>query len=1005
MSRNASLGKYGRLPLLILTGIAFMDWADQAAYNVLLPDIRDSLHLSDTGILAVVAVAGAASLLLTVPIAWLADRTNRVHLALVGAAVWGAFSLSTGLATFVVMLVIVRSGAAIGQAVVFPTHNSLLADYYPIDQRPKVYAFHQGGNVVGQLVGVLAGAGLAEAFGWRAPFVVFAIPVLLLVVVGLRLREPERGVYERAAGAGEEGLSEEAEAAGVAEPPPSYAEAYRMVWKIATLRRIFLALPFLASSLIGFASLAALQYDRTFGLDATQRGWTAVPVLLVQVVGLLVGARLAARAAQDHPARIFRVLAGSSIVASAAAAGFAAAPNVALAVAAQCLIAAALAIVGPGVLAALSLAVPPRARAIGFSIGALFILPGLVVLPLVGWIGHTFGLRWGLAMMTPVFVLGGLCIASVGRVVDADIADVWTATATRAELLAARARGDLKQLLVRKLDVRYGDVRVLFDVDIEIAEGEIVALLGTNGAGKSTLLGAIAGTVEASNGAIVFEGRDITHAPPEEIARYGIAQVPGGKGVFPSLTVAENLRVSSWQVRRDGGEADRRRSKVLELFPVLAERLNDPAADLSGGQQQMLALGMALVSQPKLLVIDELSLGLSPIVVDELLEVVRAIRDGGTTVIVVEQSVNVALTLADRAYFMEKGEIRFRGDASELLAQPELLRSVYLAGAGAGLAVAEAEPTEPPDHAGAVGLSAAESASRVGDLGGARVTSHGQVPGRSVPPALEVRGLRVAFGGITAVDDVHLACAPGEILGVIGPNGAGKTTLFDLVSGLTPADAGDVHLGAADVTGHSAAARARAGLGRSFQDSRLFESLTVVETLAVALERWIEAGDALGTALATPAVSLTEAAVRARTAELVELFGLGAFRSKLLGELSTGSRRIVDLACVVAHQPTVVLLDEPSSGIAQREAEALGPLLLRLRDHLGATLLVVEHDLALVTSVADRLVAMDQGQVVIAGPAAEVLAHPRVVDAYLGSGSAARHRSGTQVPQPQGVPS
>lgn len=254
-----------------------------------------------------------------------------------------------------------------------------------------------------------------------------------------------------------------------------------------------------------------------------------------------------------------------SVVASGAAAAFAAAPNVLLAVAAQCLIAASLAVVGPGILASLSLAVPPRARAIGFSIGALFVLPGLVVLPVVGWIGTELGLRWGMGLMTPVFVVGGLVIASVSRVVDADIADVWTSTATRAELLAARARGEVKLLLVRKLDVRYGDVRVLFDVDIEVEEGEIVALLGTNGAGKSTLLGAIAGTVEASNGAVVFDGRDITHAPPEEIARHGIAQVPGGKGVFPSLSVADNLRVASWQARRDPAEARRRRQGVGDL--------------------------------------------------------------------------------------------------------------------------------------------------------------------------------------------------------------------------------------------------------------------------------------------------------------------------------------------------------------------------------------------------------------------------------------------------------
>ncbi|HET8931403.1 MAG TPA: MFS transporter [Acidimicrobiales bacterium] len=947
-------------PLMILAGLAFMDAADQAAYGILLPDIRDALNLTDTGILLVSAIGGGMGLLGTVPIAWLADRTSRVRLALIGAAVWALFSMSTGLATVVVLLVIVRCGTSIGQAVVFPTHNSLIADYYPIEVRPKVYASHQLGNVLGQLFGVLAGAGLATAFGWRVPFIVFGIPVVLLVVLGLKMREPVRGSFERAAA----GIGAEAEAMAIAEVPPSYAEAYRMVWKIGTLRRVFAALPFLAASIIGFTSIAALQYDRTFGLTTWQRGWVSVPVLAVQVGGLLIGARVATVQASKSVARMFTMIGWAAGAGALFALGFAAAPNAALAVAANAALVACLAIVGPGVLAALSLAIPARARAIGFSIGALFILPGLVVLPLVGWVGDTWGLRWGMAVMTPVLVIGGLIISSARSVVDDDIADVWTGSATRAELLAARARGDMQLLMIRQLDVRYGDVRVLFDVDAEIAEGEIVALLGTNGAGKSTLLGAISGTVEASNGAVVFDGRDITHAPPEEIARLGITQMPGGKGVFPTLTVAENLRAAAWMSRGDAEETDRRVAEVHELFDVLAQRTEEPAANLSGGQQQMLALGMALIVQPRLLLIDELSLGLAPLVVDELLGVVEMLRDRGTTIILVEQSVNVALAVADRAYFMEKGAIRYSGPTAELLERPDLVRSVYLASAGANLATPAARQADRPQGTASDG------------------------------PSLEVAHLRVAFGGIAAVDDVSLAFTPGEIVGVIGPNGAGKTTLFDAISGFVSTDAGEVIFDGHDITRWSPDRRARIGLGRSFQDSRLFESLSVTETLSVALDRWVQGSGVVNAVFRLPAHQLTEAAVAARVDELIDAFGLESFRHKLLRELSTGSRRVVDLACVVAHGPSVVLLDEPSSGIAQREAEALAPLLNNLRDRLDATLLVVEHDLALISRVADRMVAMDQGRIVTVGSPAEVLEHPEVIASYLGTGTTARERSG-----------
>jgi ABC-type branched-subunit amino acid transport system ATPase component len=513
-------------------------------------------------------------------------------------------------------------------------------------------------------------------------------------------------------------------------------------------------------------------------------------------------------------------------------------------------------------------------------------------------------------------------------------------------------------------------VQVLFGVDMEVREGEIVALLGTNGAGKSTLLRAICGVVEADRGAVVFDGIDITHAPPYEIAARGVVQVPGGAGVFPSLSVEENLRLAGWLRRNDDPAAtDAALARAVDHFPILAQRSSEPAGDLSGGQQQMLALGMALIAQPKLLMIDELSLGLAPVVVERLLPLVREIRDEGATVILVEQSVNLALTVADRAYFMEKGEIRFEGPAADLLGRPDLLRSVFLEGAGA--------------------------ASTSGNGKAAVVEAVRTAPDQDVPPALRVDGLTKAFGGVTAVHDVSFSAQPGEIVGIIGPNGAGKTTLFDLISGFVRADRGTVHLGEDDLSSASVAQRAWRGLGRSFQDARLFPALTVDETLAVALERWVEVRDPINPALRLPAAFDSEEQVRTRVEELVELFGLGDFRSRFVRELSTGSRRVVDLACVAAHRPTVVLLDEPSSGIAQRETEALGPLLERLRDGLGAALVVVEHDVPLVTRVADRIVAMDQGAVIADGPPNEVLSDDAVVASYLGSDRHAIARSGS----------
>jgi ABC-type branched-subunit amino acid transport system ATPase component len=510
------------------------------------------------------------------------------------------------------------------------------------------------------------------------------------------------------------------------------------------------------------------------------------------------------------------------------------------------------------------------------------------------------------------------------------------------------------------VDVAYGPVQVLFGVDFDVAEGELVAMLGTNGAGKSTLLKAVAGLVTPQRGTVELDGQDVSHLGAEKTAGKGVALMPGGKGIFPGLTVDENLRLGGWLLRDDQARLRAARDEALDLFPVLADRLAQPAGNLSGGEQQMLALAQTFLTRPRLLLIDELSMGLSPVVVGQLFEVVRAIHQAGTTVVVVEQSVNLALTLADRAVFMEKGEIRFTGPTADLLDRPDLLRSVFISKAVAG------------------GKA----------LGGA-----GDIDDEA-PPVLECHGVVKSFGGLRAVDGVDLSLRKGEILGLIGHNGAGKTTLFDCISGFLPADTGRVVLRGRDVTDWAPHDRARGGLGRSFQEARLYPSLTVWETIAVALERHLASRDMVAAALHLPASFLSEAEVAERVESLVELMGLGAFRDKLVSELSSGSRRIVELACILAQDPTVVLLDEPSAGVAQRETEALAPLLRRVQAHTGCSMLLIEHDIPLVSAVADEMIALELGRVIARGTPGQVLDDPRVIESYLGSDAAAVQRSG-----------
>jgi branched-chain amino acid transport system ATP-binding protein len=344
--------------------------------------------------------------------------------------------------------------------------------------------------------------------------------------------------------------------------------------------------------------------------------------------------------------------------------------------------------------------------------------------------------------------------------------------------------------------------------------------------------------------------------------------------------------------------------------------------------------------------IDELSLGLAPALVESLIETVRRINDAGTTIVLVEQSINVALTIAQRAIFMEKGEIRFDGAVSELLGRGDLVRAVFMGGA----------------------------------LAGAR-RHWGKQPVRE--EVLRAEDMVVRYGGVDALRGAEISVARGEIVGVIGPNGAGKTTLFDAIAGHTVLADGRITLQGVDVTAMPPDERARRGLGRSFQDARLFGSLTVREAIALAHERAVKVRNPGEAALWLPRARRDEARIGRRVDALIYTFGLGAYENKFVHELSTGTRRAVDMACISAAAPDVVLLDEPSSGLAQAETEGLAPLLSRIVRETGCGMLVIEHDLPLISSIADRLVVMNLGTVLASGRPDEVLADPVVAEAYL----------------------
>jgi branched-chain amino acid transport system ATP-binding protein len=946
------------LPMIVLFAIALIDEMDKGALGVLTPEIRDYFGLDITKVTILVSLTGVLTLFLAVPIGFLSDRTNRTRLTAAGAIALGAFGIFTGFAPTLLLFTITRVGAGAGRAF-DPTHASLLADYYPPDSRAGVYAYRQFAVLLGGASGPLIAGAVASVFVWQLAFVVLAIPALIVAVIAVtRMREPVRGEQERRL------LGATEEEALTAERPPSLSEAFRVAWGVRTLRRILYALPFLVGPGLAILGLFSLYYEDVFHVGPGGRGVIVFLSQVAAMAGLLVGGAVATRLLKERPGRVITYGGAMAVAAGLCTAGVAAAPVLPVAIVFGCGFAFFAYILGPATQAILSLVIPARARALGLALGAVAIVPGYLIFVVSGAIGDRFGLRGGILVLVPVFLIGAVILLSGGATVDADIRAA-TAAAMAAQISReAKERGQAKLLVCRDVDVSYGPVQVLFNVDFEVEEGEIIALLGTNGAGKSTLLRAIGGLTPPANGAIFYDGEDITFLPPHEHVARGIVTVPGGKGVFPGLTVGENLRMAAYAQRADEAYLLQATEEVYNYFPILRARIDEDAGNLSGGEQQMLTLGQAFLSRPRLLMIDELSLGLAPVIVEQLLGIVRAIAESGTTIILVEQSVNVALTVAERAVFMEKGEVRFSGSTAELLRRPDILRSVYLKGTGSS--------------SGRIAVRAYERFD---------VLNEPEL-------ALDVRDVSVRFGGVRAVNGVSFTLEEGTSLGIIGPNGAGKTTLFDIISGFVTPTSGEVFLYGDDVTTLGPDKRVQRGLLRSFQDARLFPALTVRENLTVALERHLDVRSATAAALHLPNVRRSETKAATRVDRLVELFALGGSRDKFVRELSTGQRRILDIACVMAAEPRVLLLDEPSSGIAQKEAEELGPVLSRIRYETGCSMLIIEHDMPLIIAVSDELMALELGAFVTRGEPSAVIEHPQVVASYLGTSEEAINRSG-----------
>ena len=705
MTFREGLRAGGFAMVAVLFGLNVIDEIPRAI-RVLAPDIQASLGVSDTVLIGVLSFAGVMVVLGAVPMAALADRVARVRIIPVASAFWAATVFFSGLVVNPFQLFLTNAGTGLGQAYRLPVSNSLLVDAYPIAARSRIFAFEALGRPVGQLLGPLVVGGTAAiaggAEGWRAAFFVVAVPPLLAAAASLILKEPERGRFEQEAVFG----ASAARADDRRELPVTVGAAFARLRKIKTFYFLATGVGVLGFALIALPIQFNLLLEDKYGLGPLERGMVESLVWVASLIALPFAGRVFDRGFRRDPAAMMR-LAGGMVVLTGVVYAVALpikmiGPLVGLLALGQALISTAF-VAAPSIVAAVS---PYRIRAQAFALIPVFVflMGGFFGGLVVGQLSDAYNHRTALLVSAPpaALIVGALIVYGsrwIRRDISLAVEELLEERATHERIAAAGA--SVPVLQVRNLDFSYGPVQVLFDVSLEVARGETLALLGTNGAGKSTLLRAVSGLGFPDRGVVRLNGRTVTYAEAEARHGAGIVQLRGGGGVFPALTGRDNLRAAllsrsrirspdragrtgraDSESRADRAEAEARVESAAELFPALADRLDVAAGDLSGGQQQMLALAMALAHEPEVLLIDELSLGLAPALVQELLEVVEGLRARGQTMVIVEQSLNVALAFADRAVFMEKGRVRFEGPAAELAERDDLVRAVFLGGEG-----------------------------------------------------------------------------------------------------------------------------------------------------------------------------------------------------------------------------------------------------------------------------------------------------------------------------------
>jgi ABC-type branched-subunit amino acid transport system ATPase component/sugar phosphate permease len=687
------LGGTNRWPLVLLTAIYALNVADQYVVPTLFPLLKQDFGLSDSALGVLSGSYIIVVMLFSVPFGYIADRWRRTRIISWGTAAWGATMIFTGSSVNYGSLLAGRMALGAWDPCDNPTSQSLLADYYPAVQRSKVMSVYQVGQLLGIFLVPIAAA-MAASWGWRSAFYFLAIPAFVVAILARRLAEPVRGQQDRL----QLGLAATAKPTSVYDTMP-WRQAYRELFRCRTF---VLATVSSGVGSLFFGSIGT--WSPTFFIryhDMTLA--QAAGAISLLALGGLAGALLSGWIADYLTYR--GMLAGRVVI--GAVARLVALPLFVLtftisntpvmliifALAAACLIAPQ-----APMNAARADVLHPRLRGRGTALDIVVqSLCGAIAPVLVGVLADRYSLRTAFLVTVPLMGLSGLILLTatatyvreerrlrrlvraettgVGGDGDAAESDPGDGPMPGESPAAASLRlartwpsvdegGDL--LVIEDLDVAYGQIQVLFDVNLRVPDGGVHALVGRNGVGKTTLLSAVAGLVDWRGGRVIYDGLELTGVPAEQRVKLGITLMSGGRSTFPSMSVEENIWIGAFPYHAERALVAERFDAVLDVFPMLRSRLAQSGGTLSGGEQQMVALARALMAGPRLLLLDELSIGLAPVVTRELFKVVAAIKELGTTVVIVEQSVPNALSVADRVMYMEKGRVTDLGPAAQL---------------------------------------------------------------------------------------------------------------------------------------------------------------------------------------------------------------------------------------------------------------------------------------------------------------------------------------------------